>query len=103
MYPNLSAPLSDQQQFRLNKINEIKDYFVAEIKERELMRKILSKYIASFDYFDKSSIVLSVTIGNISIASLSTVIGAPVGMASASFSLKFSISTRIKKKLSKQQ
>ena len=50
------------------------------------MRKILSKYIASFDYFDKSSIVLSVTIGNISIASLSTVIGAPVGMASASFS-----------------
>ena len=35
IYPNLSAtPLNDQQQFRLNKINEIKDYFVAEIKER---------------------------------------------------------------------
>ena len=31
IYPNLD----DQQQFRLNKINEIKDYFVAEIKERE--------------------------------------------------------------------
>ena len=47
IYPNLSAtPLNDQQQFRLNKINEIKDYFVAEIKERELMTKILSKYIA---------------------------------------------------------
>ena len=62
MYPNLSATqLSDQQQFRLNKINEIKDYFVAEIKERELMSKRLSKYIASiasFDYFDKSLIVL---------------------------------------------
>ena len=27
--------LNDQQQFRLNKINEIKDYFVAEIKEKE--------------------------------------------------------------------
>ena len=38
----------------LNKINEIKDYFVAEIKERKLMSKRLSKYIASFDYFDKS-------------------------------------------------
>ena len=38
--PNLRAtPLSDQQQFRLNKINEIKYYFVAEIKERELMSK----------------------------------------------------------------
>ena len=40
IYPNLSAiPLNDQQQFRLNKINEIKDYFLAEIKERELMSK----------------------------------------------------------------
>ena len=32
IYPNLCVPLSDQQQFRLNKVNEIKDYFVAEIK-----------------------------------------------------------------------
>ena len=54
MYLNLSATPSNEQQFRLNKINEIKDYFVAEIKERELMSKRLSKYIASFDYFDKS-------------------------------------------------
>ena len=52
MYPNLSATLlSDQQQFRINKVNRIKDYFVAEIKERELMSKRLSKYIASFDLF----------------------------------------------------
>ena len=29
----------DHQQFRLNKINEIKDYFIAEIKERKLMGK----------------------------------------------------------------
>ena len=32
--------LSDQQHFRLNKINEIKDYFVAEIKERELLEHL---------------------------------------------------------------
>ena len=51
----------DNQQFRLNKINEIKNYFIAEIKERELMSKRLGKYIASFDYFDKSLIVLSAT------------------------------------------
>ena len=54
LYPNLGVPLSVQQQFRLNKIKEIKDYCVAEIKKRELMNKRLSKYIASFDYFDKS-------------------------------------------------
>ena len=102
MIPNLNATsLKDQLQFRLNKINEIKYYFVAEIKERELMSKRLSKYIASFDYFDKSLIVLSVTTGSISIASLATVIGAPVGIKSASCSLAFSITKGIVKKLLK--
>ena len=52
MYLNLNEIMSNEQQFRLNKISEIKDYFVAEIQERELMSKRLSKYIASFDYFD---------------------------------------------------
>ena len=93
--------MHDQQQFKLNKINEIKDYLVAEIKERELMSKRLSKYIASFDYFDKSLIALSVTTGSISIASFATVIGATAGVTSASFSLAFSISTGIVKRLLK--
>ena len=74
MYPNLSATplnvsLNDQQHFRLNKMNEIKYYFVAEIKERELITKRLSEYIVSFDYFDKPLIFLSVTTGSTSIAS----------------------------------
>ena len=49
MYPNLSANISNNQQFRLNKINKIKDYFIAEIKERELMSKGLRKYIVSMN------------------------------------------------------
>ena len=65
------------------------------------MSKRLSKYIASFDYFDKSLIVLSVTSGGISIALFATVISAPVGIASAIFSLAFSITTGIVKKLLK--
>ena len=101
MYPNLGANPSNNQQFRLNKINEIKDYFIAEIKERELMSKRLSKYIASFDYFDKSLIVLSVATSSISIASFATVIGAPVGIISASCSLAFSITTGFVKELLK--
>ena len=52
--------MNDQQKFRLNKGNEIKDYFIAEIRERELISKRLSKYIASFAYFDKPLIVLTV-------------------------------------------
>ena len=98
IYPNLNATLSSEQQFRSNKINEIKDYFIAEIKERELMSKRFSKCIASFDYFDKSLVVLSVGTGSISAASFATVIGVPVGMGSASFSLTCSIKTRIVKK-----
>ena len=58
----------NNQEFRLNKINEIKDYFIAEIKERELMRKRLGKYIAFYDYFDKFLVVLSATSGSVSIA-----------------------------------
>ena len=101
IYPNLSANTTNEQQFRLNKINEIKDYFIAEIKERELMSKRVGKYIAIFGYFDKSLMVLSVTTGNISIASFLTVIGAPVGMMSASCSLVFSITTGFVKKILK--
>ena len=90
IYPNLSQSLPDNQQFRLNRINEIRDYFVAEIKERELISKRLSKYIACFDYFEKSLIVLSITTGSVSIALFATVIGAPVGIVRASFSIAFS-------------
>ena len=99
IYPNLGVSLSDQHQFRLNKINKIKDYFVAEIKERELMSKRLSKYIASFEYFHNSLIVLSITTGSISIASFASVTGADGSIISASFSFAFSISTGIIKRL----
>ena len=88
----------DNQQFGVNKINEIRNNFIAEIKESELMSKIPCKYIASFDYFDKPLIVLSATSGSICIASFPTVIGTPVGIASASLSLTFSLSTGLVKK-----
>ena len=71
----IDTPNLNNQQFRLNKISEIEDYFIAEIKERELMSKKLSKYISFFDYFDKSLIVLSVTSGVVSIASFATATG----------------------------
>ena len=76
--PNRHLNLNYQQQFRLNKINEVKDNFIAKIRERELMSKRVSKCIDSFDYFDKSFIVLSGTYGGISIALFATVIWAQV-------------------------
>ena len=53
------------------------------------MSKKYKKYIAFFDCFDKSLIVLSATNGRISIASFAIVIGTPIGIASASLSLTF--------------
>ena len=97
IYPNLNAIPSNEQQFRLNKINEIKDYFLAEIRERELISKNISKYIASLDYFDKSLNVLSILSGSISIASFATLIGAPAGIIGASCGLTFSITSRLVK------
>ena len=91
----------NNQRFRLNKISEIEDYFIAVIKERELMCKKLSKYISLCDYFDKSFIVLSVTTGGVSIASFAAVIGAPIGITSASLSLALSLCTGLVMKLLK--
>ena len=78
-------PPNNQTKFRLNEINKIKDYFNSEIQERKTMSKKLSKYIAAFDYIDKTLIVLSKTSGEISIISFTSVIGVPAGIASASF------------------
>ena len=80
---------------------KLKIILLQRLKERELMSKRLSKYIGFCDYFDKSLIVLSATSASISIASFATVIGTPVGIASASLSLAFSLSTGIVKKLLK--
>ena len=78
IYPNLNATSSNEQQFRLNKINEIKSYFLAAIRERELISKILSKYIASLDYF-----------------------GAPAGIIGASYGFAFLITSGFIKKFLK--
>ena len=91
----------NNQQFRLNKISEIEDYFITEIKGRELMSKKLSKYVSFFNYFDKSLIVLSVPSGSISIASFATVIRIPIKVTSTSLSLAFSLCNGLVNKLLK--
>ena len=51
MYPNLNAIPLSVTPFRLNKINEIKDYFVAKIKERKLMEKDLGNILLLLTIF----------------------------------------------------
>ena len=91
--------LTNQAKFRLDEISKIENYFIEEINQRKSCSKKLSKYVAAFDYIDKILIVLSATTGGVSICSFTSVVGAPVGIASASFTLIFSLTTRIVKKL----
>ena len=91
--------LAEQTKSRLDKITGIENYFYEEINQRKSCSKKLSKYVAAFDYIDKILIVLSATTGGVSICSFTSIVGAPVGIASASFTLIFSLTTGIVKKL----
>ena len=97
----LSSTPSNEQKFRLNKMNEIKDYFLGEIRERELINKNLSKYISSLDYFDKLVNVLSILPGSISIASFASVIGLPAGIIGARCGFTFAVTSGFVKKFLK--
>ena len=91
--------LSEQTKFRLDEISKIENYFIEEINQRKSCSQKLSKYVTTFDYIDKILIVLSATSSGVSIISFTSIIGAPVGIASASLTLIFSLTTGIVKKL----
>ena len=97
----LNANISNEQQFKLNKINEIKVYFLAAIRERELISKNISKCIPSLDYFDESLNVLSILSGSIFIALFATIIGDPTGIIGVSYGFTFSITSGFVKKFLK--
>ena len=77
--------LTDQTKYRLNEISKMENYFNPEINQRKSFIKKLSKYVTTFDYIEKVLIVISATSSQISIISLTSVVGVPVGIASASF------------------
>ena len=89
---------TNQTKFRLDEISKIENYFIEEINQRKSCSKKLSKYVAVFDYIDQALIVLSATSGGVSIISFTNIVGAPVGIASASL-YSFSLTTAIVTKL----
>ena len=98
---DLTAELSAKHatKFRLDEINKIKDYLNVEIKERKDIVKKISKYIVAFDYADKLFITLSALFGTLSIVSHKTVVGIPVGIAGASLTVIFTVTTGAVKKI----
>ena len=97
----LSSSERMANEYRLDEINKIRDYFNNEIKEIKDIIKKLNKYIVSFDYLDKIFIALSASFGTLSIASYTSVVGAPAGIAGSSLTLIFTIGTGISKSLLK--
>ena len=91
--------LTNQIKFRLDEISETENYFIEQINQRKSCSKKLSNYVAVFDYFDQVLIVLSATSGGVSIISFTSIAGAPVGIASTSLTLFFSLTTGIVKRL----
>ena len=91
--------LTEQTRIRPNKITEIENYFHEEINQRKLRSKKLSKYVNAFEYVDKILIALSATSCGVSVILFTSVVGAPVGIASANFTSIFSLTTVIVKKL----
>ena len=96
---NEISELKDLTKYRLDEINKIKDYLNSEIKERKDIIKKFSKYIVAFDYADKLFITLSASFGTLSIASYAAVVGIPAGIAGASLTLIFTITTGVVKTL----
>ena len=91
--------LSEQTKFPLSEIMGIENYFYQEINQQRSYSKKLNKCVTIFDYIDKILISLSVTSSGISIISFATATGAPAGIASTCFTLIFSITTEIIKKI----
>ena len=91
--------LTEQTKFQLCEIIRTENYFHEEINQRKSYSKKINKYVTAFDYIDNILIVLSATSGGVSIISFTSIAGAPVEIASASFTLIFSLTTGIVKKL----
>ena len=90
---------TEQTKVRLGEIIRIENYFHQKINQRKSCSKKLNKYVTASDYIDKVLIVLSATSGGVSIISFTSIVGPPHGIASAIFTLFFSLTTGIVKKL----
>ena len=90
--------LSEKAKFRLSEIIGTENYFYQETSQRKSYSKKLNKYVTALDYKDNVLTALIATSCGVPIISFTSIIGTPVGIASASFTLFF-LTTGIVKKL----
>ena len=93
---NEISELRDLTKYRLDEINKIKDYFNTEIKERKDIVKIISKTLLLL--IMQTNFLLHY-LHRLRIASYLTIVGIPVGIAEASLTLIFTVTTCVVKTL----
>ena len=91
--------LTNQTKFRLDEKSKTENYFIKENNQRKSCSKKLSKYVANFWLYWPSFNCFKCSKWWVSIISFTSIVGAPVAIASASLTLCFSPTTGIVKKL----
>ena len=71
------------QEFRLEKIDEIRNYLIEEINQNELMSKKQRKVCRVLNYIDHSLIAISTITECVSISASASLVGIPLGITSS--------------------
>ena len=86
------------QEFRLKKIDEIRNYLIEEINRNESMSKKHKKVCRVLNYIDHSLTVISTITGCVSISAFASLVGIPIGITSSATGLKICVITAGNKK-----
>ena len=67
-----------KQEFRLENIEEIRNYLIKEINQNELMSKKHKKVCRVLNYIDHLLIVISTITGCVSVSTFASLVGIPI-------------------------
>ena len=76
------------QEFRLKKIDEIRNYLIEEINRNELMSKNHKSVCRVLNYIDHLLIAICTITGCVSISAFASLVGIPIGITSSAIGLK---------------
>ena len=79
------------QEFRLKKMDEIRNYLIKEINQNKLMRKKHKNICRFSNYIDHSLVVISTITGCVSISAFPSVVGIPIGITSSGIGFKICV------------
>ena len=81
------------QEFRLRNINEIRNYFIKEINQNELMSKKHKKFCRVSNYIAHLLILISAVTRCVSISAFPSLVGIPIGITSSTIGIKICVAT----------